>query len=89
MNEQQANAGDTYQIRVEGVLRPALVDWLGDLQIVPQEDSTTLLAGRFPDQPALRGLLDQLWNLNFILVSVERIESQIEKDPPPLEQEGA
>jgi hypothetical protein len=62
-----------YQIRVKGALGPSVIHWFGDITIIPQENGETLLAGPFADQAALRGFLDQLWNLNFTILSVERI----------------
>jgi hypothetical protein len=76
MNEKKANEAATYQIKLKGILRHPLVDWLEDIQVIPQEHSKTLLVGRFADQAALRGLLDQLWNLNFTVLSLERIENE-------------
>ena len=51
-----------------------MTDWLGDITVIPEENSETLLICEFPDQSALRGFLDQLWNLNFTVVSVNRVE---------------
>lgn len=51
-----------------------MTDWLGDVTVIPEENGETLLIGEFLDQSALRGFLDQLWNLNFTVVSVDRIE---------------
>jgi hypothetical protein len=76
MNKELSNSSDTYRIRIKGVPDHSLADWLGELQVLPQEHGETLLVGRFADQPALRGLLDQLWNLNFTVLEVERIENE-------------
>jgi hypothetical protein len=76
MNGNKRNHASTYQIKVQGILKNPLADWLGDIQVIPQERGTTLLVGQFADQPALRGLLDQLWNLNFTVLYVERIENE-------------
>ena len=51
-------------------------DWLNNLTILPQVNGETLLIGTFTDQPALRGFLDQLWNLNVTVITVERIEDE-------------
>jgi hypothetical protein len=40
------------------------------------EDGKTLLVGPFVDQSALRGLLNQLWNLNITVISVDKIENE-------------
>lgn len=63
-----------YHIRIKGNLSPALTAWFGELTILPQENDETLLAGEFADQSALRGFLDQLWNLNFTILAVKRID---------------
>ena len=76
MDEIRANAANTYHIRIRGVLTHPLADWLGDIQVLPQEHHETLLVGQFTDQAALRGLLDQLWNLNFTILSLERIGNE-------------
>jgi hypothetical protein len=81
-------ADKSCRIRVKGVANYSMTDWLGDIQVLPQENGETLLIGQFADQPALRGLMDQLWNLNFTLLSVERIESQAEQDNPGVIAEG-
>jgi hypothetical protein len=65
---------DTYRIRLKGALNPAFTDWLGDIIIIPHENGETLLIGKFTDQPALRGFLDQLWNFNFTVLSVEKVD---------------
>jgi len=75
MNEQKTDLTSTYHIRVRGTLKRSLADWL-DIQIIPQEGGETLLTGHFADQPALRGLLDHLWNLNFTILYLERIENE-------------
>jgi hypothetical protein len=76
MDNEPYNPSETYRIRIKGVPDHSLADWLGDLQVLPQEHNETLLVGKFADQPALRGLLDQLWNLNFVVLEVERIENE-------------
>jgi hypothetical protein len=63
----------TYQIRIKGIVNRSIANLLEDMLILPQESNETLLVGTFIDQPALRGLLDQLWNLNLTILSVERI----------------
>ena len=64
--------GSIYQIRIKGALPTSLTDWFGEMKILPQENSELLLVGKFIDQSALRGFLENLWNLNITIVSVER-----------------
>ena len=65
-----------YRIRVKETLDRHFDAWLDDLTFIPQENGETLLIGLFTDQPALRGFLDQLWNLNITVITVERIENE-------------
>lgn len=78
MNQKRNAQTDTYQIRLKGVLDPSISDWLGDITILPQQNGETLLIGNFPDQAALRGFLDNLWNVNISMISVGKIN--YEKD---------
>ncbi len=68
--------GNMYRVRIEGALDRPITDWFGGITVIPQESGETLLEGQFVDQPALRGLLDQLWNLNFTILSFERFENE-------------
>jgi hypothetical protein len=79
MNEKTTNPESTYQIHMKGILPKSISDCIENITILSQEHGETLLIGRFPDQPALRGLLDQLWNLNFTLLSVKCVEYQIKE----------
>ena len=67
-----------YEIRVEGELDEDWVDWFDGMTIaVEQADDSlaaTTLAGPIRDQPALRGILSKLWDLNLTLISLRRIE---------------
>jgi len=67
---------NTYRIRVKETLDHHFTDWLDNLSLIPQENGETLLVGSFTDQPALRGFLDQLWNLNITVITIERIENE-------------
>jgi hypothetical protein len=72
----------TYHIRIKGIVNRSIASLIEDVLILPQENNETLLVGTFIDQPALRGLLDHLWNLNLTILSVERI-------PVPAGNEGS
>jgi hypothetical protein len=65
---------DTYRIRFTGGLNRSVTDWLGEASLVSQEKGETLITAKFSDQAALRGFLDQLWNLNCTVLSMERID---------------
>ena len=76
MRPKESGQANLYRIRLKGVLNHPIVDWFNDITIIPQENGETLLVGQFADQPALRGLLDQLWNLNLTILAVEKIEEE-------------
>ncbi len=76
MDQFQTNQANTYRIRVKETLDCHFADWLGNITMIPQENGETILVSTFLDQPALRGFIDQLWNLNITVITVERIESE-------------
>ena len=76
MDQEDTHQSNTYRIRVKETLDRHLTDWIGHLTLIPQENGETILVGSFTDQPALRGFLDQLWNLNITVITVERIENE-------------
>ncbi len=71
-------SGSLYRIRLKGLLDRSTMNWFGGIAIIPQEKGETLLEGRFIDQAALRGFLEQLWNLNFTILLVERVDNESE-----------
>jgi hypothetical protein len=77
MDQKDTNQSNTYRIRVKETLDNQSAVWIGNLTLIPQANGESLLVGLFADQPALRGFLDQLWNLNLTLISVERLENEI------------
>jgi len=76
MDQNTPNQQNTYRIRVKETLDHSFTDWLGSLSLIPQENGETLIIGSFSDQPALRGFLEQLWNLNITVINVERIKNE-------------
>lgn len=79
MTHQKSSPGCIYHVRLKETLNSPMSNWLGEIIILPQENGETILSGRFIDQPALRGFLDQIWNLNLTILSVERIENESPK----------
>ena len=78
---QEENAGRqsaiNYQILVQGALDESWADSVGDmtLEIRTEGGSTiTCLEGTLPDQAALSGVLNLLYDLGLSLVSVEQLE---------------
>ena len=60
-----------YRIKVQGVVSESWIDRLGGLGIVSVTSAATTLEGRLPDQAALSGVLDTLyqWRLPLLKVS--------------------
>jgi len=63
-----------YHVVVQGELGANWSDWLGDVlfesySTSSNSDKTTIILVA-PDQAALRGLLNKLWDLNLRLISV-------------------
>jgi hypothetical protein len=76
------SAGTRYQIVVQGIVDYGWSDWFSGMRISTsgevQDVPVTILRGVFPDQPALRGVLNKLWDLNTILIEVRRIGSRLD-----------
>lgn len=62
----------TYQIEVRGKLSDDWSDWFSGLTVA-LEDDITILTGPIADQAALRGILSKIWDLNLMLISLNRI----------------
>ena len=61
-----------YRVRVQGALDRRAAAWFEGLEIAPQENGETILAGRVDDQAALHGLLSRIYTLGLALISVQR-----------------
>lgn len=75
-----SNATTHYRIVVDGELNDSWSDWLGDVILeihhkINTSCQTTIL-GAIPDQAALRGLLNKIWDLNLTLISVTLQEDE-------------
>ena len=63
----------TYQIRIMGNLDTGWSSWFHGMQVSSLEGGRiTTLTGKLADQASLRGILNKLWNLNLIVISVHR-----------------
>jgi len=59
-----------YRIKVRGVVPESWIDRLGDMQIVASSSTVTTMEGWLPDQAALKGVLDTLYELRLCLEEV-------------------
>jgi hypothetical protein len=66
-----------YRIKVQGTVEPRWSDRFSSLSLAVDLDSAqtplTTITGLVPDQAALRGILNQLWDMNLTLISVSLI----------------
>jgi hypothetical protein len=62
-----------YRIRVQERLDDEWSDWLEGTMITNNSDCTTLTSQAI-DQPALRGILNRMWDLNLTVLSVDRVK---------------
>jgi hypothetical protein len=69
-----------YEIVVQGALSGDWANWLSGMtfavQAGPQGQPVTVFTGTVPDQAALRGILGKLWDMNLVLISVQRIQGE-------------
>jgi len=67
-----------YQIKVQGQVDSSWSDWIAGMEVTstinPGEGWTTTFTGHVTDQASLRGIVNHLWDLNLVLLSVNRIE---------------
>jgi len=73
-----AEAACIYQISVRGRLAASWSAWFNGLTVTCEAERggqpITILTGPIADQSALRGILNRIWDLNLIVVSVERLD---------------
>lgn len=74
-NEKNQLQARYYQITVYGKVDQSWSEWFGGLTLTTVEGPAgipfTQLSGKLPDQGALRGVLNKLWDLNLTLLSVD------------------
>ena len=74
----------TYKIQVQGELDQDWEAWFNgfDIDVDSSKDRlpTSTITALVTDQSALRGILNKLWDLNLVLISVQRIEMESQKE---------
>jgi hypothetical protein len=87
----QSGCRPFYRIEIKGLLDESWSDWFSGLTIENwrTEDGSThsQLTGPVTDQSTLRGILNKIWDLNLILISVVLIQyrAEAERPVPPAE----
>ena len=59
-----------YRIKVRGIVPESWIDRLGGMQVVASSSTVTTMEGWLPDQAALKGVLDTLYELRLCLEEV-------------------
>ena len=65
--------GTYFKIHITGHLDKSWSDWLAGLEIKQLNNGETMLAGHLRDQAELMGILNKLYSLNLILLSVNEV----------------
>lgn len=65
-----------FRIQVMGHLGPSWSEFFGGLKVTNNQSGETTLVGPIVDQAELHGILARIRDLNLILISVTRIESE-------------
>jgi len=83
MSSYDKNPRAIYEIRVQGELDKSWKTYFNGLAITStytDELPITTLIAQVVDQPALRGLLCRLWDLNLTLIAVRQLEAVCKKE---------
>ena len=70
---------EIYEIKIQGFLDQKWSDWFDGFTITHQGYTVTLLEGSVRDQGTLHGMLAKIRDLGLPLLSVVKIESEIQK----------
>ena len=74
----QSKESIRYRIVIQGEVNDSWSEWMGYVRLDRfnriHGSSRTTIFSQIPDQAALRGLLNKIWDLNLTLISVNRQE---------------
>jgi hypothetical protein len=67
-----------YRIEMDGNIDQSILTWFDDMTLSTESreegKTTSTLVGLVADQAALHGLLNRIYNLGFLVISVTRVE---------------
>lgn len=72
VSDQLNVTGARYRIAVAGVIDESWLHCFDNIRLTEAGEQSVLVAN-VPDQAALRGILDRVWDLNLVLLSVTRL----------------
>ena len=77
-----------YKVKVQGLLDQVWLNWFPGLEFSIEKTGDELVCSvidiQGADQARLRGILDRIWDLNLVLISVNRVKAGVNETPPPL-----
>ena len=62
------------EIRIKGRMDEHWSEWFQDFEILPGDESETIMVGKLKDQAALYGLIAMMRDLGLTLISVNEID---------------
>jgi hypothetical protein len=68
--------GSFFEIHVKGHLDESWSDWLEGLEVKLLDNEEMILFGHIRDQAALMGILNRLYSLNLVLLSVNEVDQK-------------
>ena len=79
---QQMDRQGTYRIVIKGILDLKWSEWFDGFTITYRDSTNTLLSGKVQDQSALHGLLANIRDLGLTLISLSKVEEELENEKP-------
>jgi hypothetical protein len=78
--DQNENQETIYIIKISGHLKEKWAEWLNGMVVKIENltnENITAITVQIPDQAALRGILNKLWDLNLTLLSAITMDEAI------------
>ena len=76
MESKEINKMNTYHILVKETQDHHIIEWFGNLTLIPQENGETFLDISFTGQEELSDSQDQPWDRNITVLSIEYLENE-------------
>ena len=78
------SGSEIYEIRIKGHLQERWAELFENMTLTRQEDGTSMIYGHLRDQTALHGVLLKIRNMNLHLISVRKVEQDLnDRDNKP------
>ena len=74
-DDKKKDTTEIYEIKLQGHLDTKWSEWFYGMTVTHERGGATTLCGPLPDQAVLRSVLDRIWDMNLLLISVNQIVS--------------